>query len=153
MEPLGESIQRLKAIPGVDRIVAWTILSELGPDVERVCRCAARGQLGGNVSGQQRERRQADEWRTRHANSYLRRMLTQAAWAASRTKNTYLSALYRRLRARLGHNKAIFAVTHQILVVAYTMLKRGEDYRELGGDYCDRRNQPRVAKRLVERLG
>lgn len=90
--------------------------------------------------------------RTRKANPYLRRSLCQAAWAASHTHDTYLSALYRRLRGRLGHNQAIFAVGHQILRVAYTMLRRGEDYRELGGDYYDRQNKPRVVHRMVERL-
>ncbi len=90
--------------------------------------------------------------RTRKANPYLRRALAEAAWAASHTKNCFLAALYRRLRGRLGHNPAIFALAHQILRVAYTMLRRGENYRELGGDYYDRQNKPRVVHRMVERL-
>jgi transposase len=60
--------------------------------------------------------------------------------------------MYRRMRGRNGHNQAIFAVAHQILRIAYTMLRRGEDYRELGSDYYDRRNKPKVVPRLVERL-
>ena len=60
--------------------------------------------------------------------------------------------MYRRYRARLGHNKAVFAVAHQILLTAYMMLSRSEDYRELSGDYFDRENKPRVAQRLVKRL-
>src|SRR6201986_2452158 len=68
--------------------------------------------------------------RTRKGNVYLRRILAECSWAASHTKNTYLAALYRRLRVRAGHNKAVFAVAHQILISAYMMLKRGEDYRD-----------------------
>ena len=56
------------------------------------------------------------------------------------------------MRARIGHHKAVFAVAHQILVSAYTMLKRGEDYRDMGADYFDRREKPRVVNKLVERL-
>jgi hypothetical protein len=53
---------------------------------------------------------------------------------------------------QLGHYKAIFAVADQMLVTAYTMLSRGEDYRELGEDYFDRKNKPQVTKRLVKRM-
>lgn len=90
--------------------------------------------------------------RTRKANPYLRRSLCQSAWAASHSKGTYLWALYRRLRVRLGNNKAIFAVAHQILLTAYTMLSRGEDYRELGADYFNRQNKPRTVNRLIDEL-
>jgi len=82
----------------------------------------------------------------------LRRDLCQAAWAASHTKGTYLSALYRRYRMQLGHHKAIVAVAHQMLVTAYSMLSRGEDCRELGENYFDQKNKPEVTKRLVKRL-
>jgi hypothetical protein len=71
---------------------------------------------------------------------------------ASHSKNTYLSALYRRQRGKLRHNQAIFALAHQLLLIAYTMLSRSEDYREFGSDYFDRKNKPKVVNRLVERL-
>jgi hypothetical protein len=60
--------------------------------------------------------------------------------------------MYRRMRGRVGHNQAIFAVAHQILRIAYTMLRRRENYRELGSDYNDQRNKPKVVHRLVQRL-
>jgi hypothetical protein len=50
---------------------------------------------------------------------------------------------------QLGHHKAIFAVAHQMLVTAYTMLSRSEDYRELGEDYFDQKNKPQVTNRLL----
>jgi hypothetical protein len=59
--------------------------------------------------------------------------LNQAANAASHTKATYLSAQYHRLAGRRGKKKAIVAVEHSILVIAYYLIKRQEPYRELGG--------------------
>jgi transposase len=152
MQPYQEMVLRLGGIPGVDRIVAWTMVAELGPDMEvfpsadHVVSWA--GMCPGNCeSGGKRKRS-----RTRKANPYLRRALCQAAWAASHAQDSYLAAMYRRLRGRLGHNQAIFAVAHQILRIAYTMLRRGEDYRELGIDYYDRRNEANVVRRTVQRL-
>ena len=69
---------------------------------------------------------------------WLRRGLTQAAWAASHTKGTYLSAQYRRMAARRGKKRALVALGHTILVIVYHILKRGTIYEELGGNYLDR---------------
>ena len=79
-------------------------------------------------------------------------MLCQAAWAASHTKDTYLSALYRRLAARRGKKRAILAVAHSILVMADFMLSRKQDYLELGGDYFERLNPNSLRRYLVRRL-
>ena len=79
-------------------------------------------------------------------------MLNQAAHAAAKTKNTYLSAQYHRLAGRRGAKKAIVAVEHSILVIAYHLIKRKEPYKELGGSYFDQRNGEATAKRLPKRL-
>jgi len=78
--------------------------------------------------------------------------LNQAAHGAAHTKGTYLSAQYHRLAGRRGKKKAIMAVAHSILVIAYHLIKRQEPYRELGGDYFDQRRPEATAKRLVKRL-
>ena len=152
MQPYAEMIRRLRTIPGVDRIVAWTMVAEWGPDMTVFPDADHAASWGGMCPGNRQSGGKRLSGRTRKANPYLRRALAEAAWAATHTKDSYLAALYRRLRGRLGHNQAIFAVAHQILRVAYTMLRRGEDYRELGGDYFDRQNKPRVVHRMLERL-
>jgi transposase len=88
----------------------------------------------------------------RQGNRALRGALVQAANAAARTKHTYLSAQYRRLAARRGRKKAILAVAHSILVIAYHLIRCQEPYYELGGDYFDRRRPEVTAKRFVKRL-
>jgi transposase len=152
MQPHAERIRRLDGIPGVDRLVAWTIVAELGPDMEVFPDADHAVSWAGMCPGNRQSGGKRKSGRTRKANPYLRRDLCQAAWAASHVSDSYLAAMYRRLRSRVGHNQAIFAVAHQILRIAYTMLRRGEDYRELGSDYYDRRNKPKVVQRMVQRL-
>jgi transposase len=65
---------------------------------------------------------------------------------------TYLGAQYRRIAARRGANRAAVAVAHSIIVIAYYMLKRGEDYRDLGSNYFDERQHDQVKRRLMHRL-
>jgi transposase len=88
----------------------------------------------------------------RKGNVSLRRCLAQAAWAISMMKNNYLSALYRRIAARRGAKRAVMAVAHALLEIAYHMLKRKEDYRELGADHFDRIDVNRIRRSLVSRL-
>ncbi|MGD0753207.1 MAG: IS110 family transposase, partial [Anaerolineales bacterium] len=78
--------------------------------------------------------------------------LVQAAHAAARTRNTYLSAQYHRLAGRRGKKRAIVAVAHSILVISYHIIQRKEPYRDLGGDYFDQRRPEATAKRLLIRL-
>jgi transposase len=87
----------------------------------------------------------------RKGNASLRRCLAQAAWAISMKKDNYLSALYRRIAARRGAKRAVMAVAHALLVIAFHMLKRGENYRELGADHFDRIDVNRIRRSLVRR--
>ena len=90
--------------------------------------------------------------RVRKANRYVKRALCQSAWAASHTKATYLAAFYRRMCVRQGSPKAILARAHHMIKVIYQVLSRNEKYVELGGDYYDQRNRPRMVAHLVKRL-
>jgi transposase len=145
-------MELLVTIPGVDRITAWTLLAELGPDMSVFDDAQHAASWAGLCPGNRESGGKRLSGRTRKANPYLRRTLCQAAWAASHTKGTYLAACYRRVRGNRGHNKAIVALAHQLLIIAYHLLGTGQPYRELGEDYFDQRNKPKVTRRLVERL-
>jgi hypothetical protein len=82
----------------------------------------------------------------------LRRALCQAAWGASHCKGTYLGAKYRRLAARRRKKRAILAIAHKILVIAYAMLGWSREYQELGADYFDRLDSSGLRRYLVKRL-
>jgi hypothetical protein len=89
---------------------------------------------------------------TRPSNPWLKTTLVQAAWAAARSKNTYLRAQFLRLKSRRGPKKAILAVASSMLIAAYHMLKHDLDYRDLGADHFDRRDKTKLANRLIQRL-
>ncbi len=90
--------------------------------------------------------------RTRNGNRWLRTALVAAAQAAARTKQSYLGAQYRRIAARRGAKRAILAVAHSMLVIAYHLIARREPYRELGADSFDRQQPAATANRLMRRL-
>jgi hypothetical protein len=102
---------------------------------------------GNNESGGKRK-----SGHTGLGNPWLRSALVEAAWAASHTKNTYLSAQYHRLASRKGGKRAVMAIAHTILVTIYHMLKRGTVYQDLGGNYFDVRNRYRSGRRAVQRI-
>lgn len=79
-------------------------------------------------------------------------MLVQCALSASRTKNTYLRDKYHRLAGRRGKKKAVVAIGHKILVMAYHILKDKVGYKELGADYLAMRNKDKVERYHVNKL-
>lgn len=78
--------------------------------------------------------------------------MVQCALSASRTKNTYLRDKYHRLAGRRGKKKAVIAIGHKILVMAYHILKDKVGYQELGADYLDKRNMDRVKTYHINKL-
>ena len=79
----------------------------------------------------------------RHGNSWLQRHLTVAAMSASRPKNTYLAAQYRRIAGRRGKLRARKAVGHSLLVgVLAHPGQRVAPGTISEPDYYDRRQDP-----------
>jgi transposase len=150
--PFDEQIQRLVTIPGVERKTAWTIVAEIGVDMSVFPDARHLASWAGLCPGNRESAGKRMSGRTRKANRYVKRAMCQAAWAASHTKDTYLCAFYRRLSVRKGSPKAVMALAHHLITVVYQMLSRAEVYIELGGDYYDRRNKPKVVARLLHRL-
>jgi transposase len=150
--PFEEAVVLLDTIPGVSRRTAEVIVSEIGVDMSRFPTAGHLASWAGVAPGNNESAGKRRSGKTRKGNKHLGAALNQAAHAAARTKNTYLSAQYRRLKARRGGKRAIVAVEHSILVMAYHMIQRNEPYRELGADYFDRRRPETTAKRLLKRL-
>ena len=152
MEAYPVQMERLDAIPGVDSLTAWTMLAELGPDASAFADDKHAASWAGLCPGNHESGGKRQSGRTGHGNRYLRRALCQAARAAARSKGTYPAALYRRMLPRMGDQAAIIAVAHWLLVVSYHILRDSCEYYELGGNYFDELNKPKVVHRLVERL-
>jgi transposase len=150
-KPCTEGIELLDTIPGVGRETAEVMVAEMGTDMSRFPTARHLAAWAGVAPNRESGGKRLPS-PTRNGNHALRQGLIQAAHAAAHTKDTYLAAQYRRLAARRGKKRAIIAVAHSILVIAYCLLSRHEPYRELGGDYFDRLRPEATAKRLVRRL-
>lgn len=152
LEPYEAEMTLLREIPGVDRVVAMTIIAELGVDMSifpSAGHAAAwTGVCPGNNESAGKRRGRAK----RHGNVHLTSALVQAAMAASRKKGAYLKERFWRLSARRGKKRAAMAVAHSILIAAYHMLSNGEPYRDLGAAYLDERRKAVAQRQLVRRL-
>ncbi len=78
--------------------------------------------------------------------------MVQSAWAATRTKGTYLRSKYDSLVGRRGKKRALIAVAHKIMIAAYFILKDKVPYKELGADYLDKMNKEKQIKRHLQKL-
>ena len=147
-----EKLRRLDEIPGVGRDVAQIIFAELGADMSRFPSAAHAASWAGLAPGKNESAGKNRSGKITPGNRHLKSALVQAAHAVSRTKGNYLSAQFRRLAARRGKKRAAIAVAHSMLVITYYMLRDGTEYRDLGGDYFDKRNKAQLQRRLVKRL-
>ena len=139
----------LKSVPGFGDVVAGAWLAEIGPAphkwFSRHEKLASWVSLcpGNNISARKRK-----HGRTGDAGTYIKPMLIQAAWSAIRVRGR-LQARYNRLVRRFGgpknpaaKKKAITAIAHTLLKIAYSVLKTGKPYADLGADFYTRRESP-----------
>ena len=149
---VGCEVVRLCTIPGVDRVTAWGLLAEIGLDMSQFPDAQHLASWAGLCPGSHESAGKRKSGKIRKGSLWLRRCLCQGAWAISTKKNNYLSALYRRLAARRGSKRATIAVAHNLLVIAYYILRDKTCYQDLGPDYFDRLNPQGLRRRLTKRL-
>jgi transposase len=152
LDPYCRQIELLRTIPGMDRKTAEVILSEIGPDMGHFPTARPLASWAGLCPGNHESAGKRKNGETRKGNRWLRRALIEAGWAASHTKDTYLSAQYRRLVTRRGAKKAIVAIAHSLLVIAYHALKNDVSYQELGANYLDKLDFSMIQRHHVKRL-
>ncbi len=147
-----DAVVLLDSIPGINQRIAEGILAEIGIEMSRFPTAAHLASWAGMCPGSNESAGKRLSGKTHKGSPWLRHLLVEAVHAASHTKNTYLRALYHRLKARAGAKKALMAVGHAILVMIYRMLDRHIPYQELGGNYFDEHERQAVEKRLIRRL-
>ncbi|PIP48035.1 MAG: IS110 family transposase [Chloroflexi bacterium CG23_combo_of_CG06-09_8_20_14_all_45_10] len=152
LEPYGEECELLQTIPGVKEQTAASLIAEIGTDMSRFPTDAHLSSWAGMSPGNNESAGKRKSGRTTKGDSSLRCTLCEAAWGASRTKNTYLSARYHRIAARRGKKRAIMALGHKILVIVYHVLKQGRSYLDLGSDYFDKLHRKALETSLVKKL-
>jgi transposase len=151
-------ITRLQTIPGVGRRTAEVIVAETGADMSRFPSSAHLASWAGLCPGHHESGGKRRSGRTRPGDVWLADALTEAAWAAARSTDTYLAAKFRRVagpkRDDQRRKKAAVAVAHKLLVIAYAIMATpGETYHELGGDWFTKHDDPERRKtRLIAQL-
>ena len=151
--PFEHEIELLDTIPGIDRRCAEAMIAEFGVDMSRFGTAERLASWAGLCPGQHESAGRTKSGKTRKGPKWLQMHLSQAAKSVVRSKGTYLSAQYARIKSRRGHAKATVAVEHSIIVAAFHILDRNEPYHDLGADYFVRRHQPeRHARRLARQI-
>jgi transposase len=147
-----EAVALLDTIPGVSQRSAEILLAEIGTDMTRFPNAKHLASWAGMCPGHHDSGGKRLSGKTRKGNRWLRQVLVEVAHVASRTRQTYLAAQYRRMAARRGKKRALIAVGHTILSLVYTLLTRKQPYDDLGATYFDALDQHRIERRLVGRL-
>jgi transposase len=152
LQPFRQAAKLLSTMPGLSSVSANVLIAEIGIDMSRfatpghllswACLCPRNDESAG-------KRRST---RLRRGGKWLKTTLVQAAWAAVKTKGSYLHAQFQRLRARRGAKKAIIAVAASMLTSAWHMLRDGTEWHDLGAAHFDRANAAKTANRLIRRL-
>jgi transposase len=150
--PFESAVTLWKSIPGVDQVTACSLVAEIGVDMRQFPTARHLASWAALCPGNHESAGKRKSGKTREGNRWLRRTLCQAAWAATRKKDCYLSAQFKRLAARRGVRRAVMAVAHTLLIIAYTMLKTGKGYHELGGNYLEQINKDQLQRYFVKRL-
>jgi transposase len=152
LAPFEATLARLDTIPGVDRRSATSILVETTGEMTHFPSAGHLCSWATVCPGQDESAGKRRSGRTRKGNRYLKAALVEAALGAIRAQDTALQARYFRVRRHRGHKKAVLAVAHQILEIAYYVMRDDVTYAELGADYFDRRNRERTKLRCLRQL-
>jgi transposase len=153
MVPFRDALKRLDTIPGVNQRVAEVIIAETGGDMSRFPTAAHLASWAGVCPGNNQSGNRRKPAKTTKGDRWLKDALGIAAMGALRTKDTYLSAQYRRLIRRLGNKqKALVALEHTILTAAWHMLSTQHDYQDLGPDHFTKRDPERARRRAITAL-
>ena len=152
LEPFRAQQELLMTTPGVGEITAQVVLAEIGVDMGRFPSADHLVSWAGLCPRNDESAGKRRSTRIRKGAPWLKEILVQAAWAAVRTKNSYLRAMYLRLKGRRGPKKAIVAVAASMLRSIYHMLKHGTPYHDLGPDHLDKLRSVKAIQRMTRRI-
>jgi transposase len=152
LAPFRTAVELISTIPGVSKLGAEVIVSEIGLDMSRFPTAGHLLSWAGLCPRNDESAGKRRSNRLRKGAQWLKTTLVQCGWAAKNKKASYLQAQFLRLRSRRGPQKAVCAVAASILTAAYHMLKDGTVYQDLGPDHFNRRSKATLKQRLVGRL-
>jgi transposase len=150
--PFRSAVSLLTTMPGLSDTTARVLIAEIGTDMTRFPTVGHLISWAGLCPRLDESAGKRRSTRTRRTAPWLKTTLINAAWAATRKKDSYLRAQFLRIKSRRGAKKAILAVASSMLCAAYHMLRDGAEYHDLGPHYFAQRDKEQVTKRLLQRL-
>lgn len=152
LRPFEEAVDLVQSITGLQATTTAGILAEIGIDMTRFPSDKHLASWAGVCPGNKQSAGKRLSGKTTQGNTHLRALLGEAAWAAARTKGTYLSAFSHRIARRRGKKKAIVALEHKLLIIIYHILRTKKPYSDLGADYFDQVEKARLERHHIRRL-
>ena len=147
-----ERAQLLTTMPGISDIAAQVLVAEIGVDMRRFPDPGHLISWAGLCPRSDESAGKRRSTRVRKGAPWLKTTLVSAAWAAVRTKGSYLQAQFLRIKSRRGAKKAILAVAASMLTAVFFMLRDGVAYKDLGADHFSRHDKTKTVQRLLRRL-
>jgi transposase len=124
-------LARLDGIPGINRRTAEVIIAEVGVDMSAFPSAAHLASWAAFCPGNNESAGKHTSGKTRQGNRWPRTALIEAAAGASRAKDSALQARFRRVLRHRGPKRAVVALAHALLRIAYHVLADGTGYREV----------------------
>lgn len=152
LEKYSQEYELLQTIPGVKKIGAASIIAEIGTNMDKFSTEEHISSWAGMSPGNNESAGKKKHAAITHGNKSLKSMLTECAWAATKSKDTYLKAKYHSMVGRKGKKRSLITIAHKILVICYYILKYKEPYKELGIDYFDKKKKEKVINGYIKKL-
>ena len=152
LEPFRSVVEHLDTIPGVSKVTAAVIVAEIGVDMSCFPTAEALVSWAGLCPGENESAGKHRSRKLKKGAQWLKTTLVQAATAAVKKKDSYYHAKFLRIKRRQGSKRAFVAVAASMLTAAYYMIKRDEDFIDLGAGYFDQFDRHKLARHLIRRL-
>jgi transposase len=152
MPPFEWAAELLMTMPGVDRTAASALIAEIGTDMSHFASSRHLASWAGLCPGNNESAGKRRSGKSHRGSRWIKGLMTEIAWAATRTKNTYSQTQYRKLTGHRGKKRALVAVANSLLQAAWHMLSQHQAYKDLGSEYLERLNQKQLERSLIRRL-
>lgn len=150
--PFDRQVELLMTVPGIDRTSACALIAEIGVDMSRFPSSRHLASWAGLCPGNNESAGKSRSGKSHRGSPWIKGLMTEIGWAATRTKNSYCSAQYRKLAARRGKKRALVAVANGLIQSIWHILTSNQPYRDLGPNFLDNLHRDDLERSLVRRL-